>query len=97
MADTDKAWLQLKSRENSFFCNFIVNCPIVLHFYTKLDGFDDVLCAKYQNDWTNDEVVMDKREFSRFDFEMNFGQISYTATNPTTFSYASPLWRLRVH
>ena len=37
-----------------------------------------VLCAKFQNDWTNVTDVMGKRDFARFEFEMSFRRISYT-------------------
>ena len=58
--------LKLKSREKLFAHNLFLSYPIVLQFCTEHDSITVVLCAKLQNDWTNETDVMDERDFVRF-------------------------------
>ena len=46
---------------------------------TEHGNITAVHCAKCQNDWTIETVVMDERDFARFQFKMSFGRISYIA------------------
>ena len=67
--DTD---LKPKSREISFVNNFLFSCSITA-----------VLSAKLQNDWANEKLVMDKRDFARFGFKISFERISHIAQGPS--------------
>ena len=49
-----------------------------------------MLCAKFQNDQTTEMDVMDKHDFTRFEFKMHFGGISYIAQYPRPLTYAFP-------
>ena len=69
--------LKLKSRDISFVHNIRFHCPIGLKFCTEHGSDTAVLCAKFQNDRSTEAWVMDKRDFARFEFKMNFGRISY--------------------
>ena len=60
---------KLKSREVSFLLNFLRNCPIVLKFCTE-HGSVTILCA-VQNIKTGTKV-MKKRDFTRFEFRIEF-------------------------
>ena len=63
-----------QSREISFVHDIFLSCPIVLKFCTGHDN--NVLCAKFQTDWTTETDVMDERDFARFGFKMSFKWIS---------------------
>ena len=51
--------LKLKSRKVSFTHNLFRTCPIGLVFRTEHGSDTAVLCAEFQNDWTNEMDVMD--------------------------------------
>ena len=72
--------IKLRSREISFAHNSLRNCQIVLKYCTEHGSITAVLCAKFQNDLTNEMDVLDERDFARFEFEMSFGRISHVAT-----------------
>ena len=76
--------LKLKSCENSFTHNFQLNNPIILKLCTEHGSMTAVLCAKCQNDWMTKTYVMDEQVFTKFEFKMHFGRISYTAQGPST-------------
>ena len=64
----------LKSHEILFAHNLFISYLIALKFCTEHGSDTAVLCAKFQNDWT---VVVDERDFARFEFKTSFGRISY--------------------
>ena len=74
--------LKRKSREISFVHDIRFNCPIGLKFCIEHGSDTAVLCAKFQSDQSIEAWVMDKRDFTRFEFKMNFGRISYIAQGP---------------
>ena len=49
-----------------------------------------MLCAKYHNDWIVEMDVMDELDLERFEFEMSFGRISYSAQHPKEDSGNKP-------
>ena len=51
---------------------------VVKSFYIRA-----MLCAKFQNNFSIEMDVMDKRDFARFEFKINFVGISYIATSPS--------------
>ena len=65
--------LKVKARENSLVHNIGFNNLIVLKFFSA------VFCAKLQSDWATETNVMDERDFTKFEFKMRFGWISYIA------------------
>ena len=69
--------------KTQFSRNFV--CPFLI---TRLSSRFDILrrarrvlpcSAKNQNDSSNDMNVIGEKHFSRFEFKMSFGQISYIA------------------
>ena len=64
---------KLISRENVFAKN--------THFtsQTVYGSGTTVRCAKFQNAWTNEQLVMGQRDFTRFDFKVRSKRISYIA------------------
>ena len=66
--------LKSKSCKNSFALNSYLNWPNVLKFCTEHSSITAVLCAKFRNDWAIETDVMDKLDFTRFEFKMSFGQ-----------------------
>ena len=38
-----------------------------------------ILSCSVQNDWVTDKQVMGKRDYTRIEFKMSFGRISYIA------------------
>ena len=59
---------ELKSRENPFVHSIRFSCPIVLKFRTEHCSTTAVLCTRFQNDLITYELVMGKRDFTRFEF-----------------------------
>ena len=74
--------LKLKSRELSLVHNIYISCSIALKFGTGHGNDTAVLCAKCQNDLTTDKWVTGKRDFTRFEYTMNFGGTIYLGTTP---------------
>ena len=71
--------LKLKSCEISFVHNICFNGPIGLKFCTEHGSDTAMPCAKFQSNWSNEAWVLDKRDFAKFKFKMNFRRISYIA------------------
>ena len=71
--------LKLKSCDIWFVHKSSLSRPIVLQFCTEHGRITGVLCAKFLNVWTIETDVIDERDFTRFEFKMIFGRISYIA------------------
>ena len=69
--------LNFKSRENSFDHSICFICSIVLTFCPEHDSYTVVLCTKCRKDWPIRNLVMGKRDFTRFGFKKRFGRISH--------------------
>ena len=70
------------------FRSFITYSPIAQSVW-KLATSTIVLGANFQNDWPTYMDVMQEREFTRFDYKMNFGGISCIATDPVSETQGS--------
>ena len=64
---------KLKSREISFVHDTNIISLIVLIFCTEYDSITAVPGTKHRNDWVIERYVMDKHDFTRFQFNTNFG------------------------
>ena len=73
---------QTQSRKILFIHNIHLDNSIILKFCTEHGSNTAVLCAKFQNDWMIETDGMDERDFTRFEFKMSFGWISYIAQHP---------------
>ena len=89
--------LKLKSCENSFVHNIRLSCLNVLKFCKGHGSITAVLCAKFQNDWITHKWVMGEQNFTRFEFKMSFGRISYNAQHlwclSITYTNSHHLWQ----
>ena len=56
----------------SFIDNDFQSRRILLIFYTEHGSITAVLCVKYQNDTSTEEVVIDKRDFARLECKTGF-------------------------
>ena len=82
----------LKSRKVSFVHNFILDCRIVLKFYTEHGCDTAVLCVKFYNDWTFYANVTDEQVITRFEWKKYVGWVSYIASPPPGFDFRSRRW-----
>ena len=78
-----ETYLKLKSREIFFDHNIHFGGQIASKFCTTHDSNTAMLRAKYEYDSTTAKWVIDERDFTRFEFKMNFlGDIIYCNTVP---------------
>ena len=71
-----------KSPKISLAHNWLLSDEIVLNFCTEHGSITAVLCVNFQNDLTDEMGVLEERDFTRFEFNMSFEQISHIATIP---------------
>ena len=74
-----------RSRKIPSAYNLRLNCQTILNFYADHDCITAVLCAIFQNEFTNEADVTDERVFARYKFKMGIGRISYIATGGSVF------------
>ena len=73
-----KMHLNLKCCEISFVDNLFLSDPIILIFCNDTN----VLSVKFQNDLTTQMGFFYGQVFTRLEFKMSFGQVSYVAQPP---------------
>ena len=64
--------LGLKSLEISHVHNTQFSCQIILKSCTEHGSIIAMLCAKFQNDWNNEQYFMANKVLTRFEFKMSF-------------------------
>ena len=70
----------LKSHLISFVHNLFRSGRTILTISTEYSRYIGILSTKFRNYWKTAMDVVDKRDFTRFVFMVNFGGISYIAT-----------------
>ena len=74
--------LRSRNLEPSFVQKIHFSCHTILNIGTKHGKDKTVLCAEFWNDFITEQLVMGKRDFTRFECKMRFVQIFYVITVP---------------